>query len=330
MLPIKADGDCCFHVAGVIDALCKDEDAVSQDYAPCSIAAITQARSLILKNFEAVVSSKREFFPEPDELEAHVLTFVAEGTGKLLTRVSGKASGEDRHGHVGDLALSVMREDVRVVVIKAHEVWHDSTNEHLHGQAVLSAAVVPGEHDKTRVVCVVLHKKHYDLCVLRTPQSVRAVFQIGPEWERALQLFLEFVRARSPLPGQEREWLGARWTERVIEKKEGVTVKSKRAPARRAPKGRRARVRMRKSETTSESEYVSESESEISASESVKTPTHSPLLSVSVSVGGGGGDGGISTTQTRTRRLTRSQFNMRSEECGGEGRVPLIVPAAAR
>ena len=106
VLPIKADGDCCFHVAGVIDALCKDEDAVSQDYAPCSIAAITQARSLILKNFEAVVSSKREFFPEPDELEAHVLTFVAEGTGKLLTRVSGKASGEDRHGHVGDLHCS--------------------------------------------------------------------------------------------------------------------------------------------------------------------------------------------------------------------------------
>ena len=125
MLPIKADGDCCFHVAGVIGALCKDENAVAQDYAPCSVASITQARSLILKNFEAVVSSKREFFPTPDELEAHVLTFVDEGSDKLLTRVSGKASGEDRHGHVGDLALSVMREDVRVMVIKAHEVWRD-------------------------------------------------------------------------------------------------------------------------------------------------------------------------------------------------------------
>ena len=59
VLPIKADGDCCFHVAGVIGALCKDENAVAQDYAPCSVASITQARSLILKNFEAVVSSKR-------------------------------------------------------------------------------------------------------------------------------------------------------------------------------------------------------------------------------------------------------------------------------
>jgi hypothetical protein len=327
VLPIKADGDCCFHVAGVIDALCKDENAVAQDYAPCSIAAITQARSLILKNFEDVVSSKREFFPTPDELEAHVLTFVEEGSDKLLTRVSGKASGEDRHGHVGDLALSVMREDVRVMVIKAHEVWRDSTDEHLRGHAVLGAAVVPGERDKTRAACVVMHDKHYDLCVLRTPQSVCAVFQIGPEWERALQLFLEFVRTRSPLPGQKREWLGARWTAREIEKKDDVSVKSKRAPTRRAPKGRRARARKRKSDTTSESEYVSESESEISASESVNAPTHSPLLSVSV--GGGCGDGGISTTQTRTRRQTRSQINMRSE-CGGEGRVPLLVPAAAR
>ena len=305
---------------------CKDDNAVAQDSAPCSRTSIAEARSLILRNFESTVSSKREFFPEPDELETHVRTFVDEGTDKLLARVSGKASGEDRHGHVGDLALAVMREDVRVVVINADEIWSDSTDEHLRGQAVVSAAVVPGERDKSRAVCVVMHHKHYDLCVLRTPQSIRAVFQIGPEWDRALRQFLEFVRARSPLPGQEREWLGARWTERVVEEKKAPNVRPKRAPVRRAPRGRGARARKRKSDTTSESEYVSESESEISVSESVKASTHSHLLSVSV--GGGGGDGGISTTQTRTRRQTRL-LNLRSE-CGGEGRVPLIVPDAAR
>ena len=102
----------------------------------------------------------------------HVLTFVEEGSDKLLTRVSGKALGEDRHGHVGDLALSVMREDVRVMVIKAHEVWRDSTDEHLRGHAVLGEAVVPGERDKTRAACVVMHDKHYDLCFAHA--SVRA------------------------------------------------------------------------------------------------------------------------------------------------------------
>src|SRR5947209_3891033 len=84
------------------------------------------------------------------------------------------------------------------------------------------------------------NNKHYDLCVLRQPQSVRAVFQIGPEWDRALQQFLQFVRAHSPLPGEEREWLGDRWTERVVEEKEPASVKPKSAPARRAQKKRRA------------------------------------------------------------------------------------------
>src|SRR5665647_3759317 len=145
-----------------------------------------------------------------------------------------------RHGHIGDLALAVWQEDVRVVVINAHEIWNDSTDDHLHGEAALSVAVVPGERDKLRAVCVVLHKEHYDLCVLRTPLSVRAVFQIGQELEHALQLFLEFVRVHSPLQGQEREWLGARWSHREMEtaeKKE--SEKSKRVPARRAQKGRK-------------------------------------------------------------------------------------------
>ena len=136
-----------------------------------------------------------------------------------------------------------------------------------------------------------------------------------------LQLFLEFVRTRSPLPGQEREWLGARWTAREIEKKDDVSVKSKRAATRRGAERERERVTLRVRASTSARA------SEISA-KSVNAPTHSPLLSVSV--GGGRGDGSISTTQTRTRHQTRSQINMRSEECGGEGSVPLIVPAAAR
>ena len=80
------------------------------------IRAITQSMaSLII--FRPIVSS----------LIKTTQHFVDEGSNKLLTRVSGEASGEDWHGHVGDLALSVMREDVRVMVIKAHEVVQTST-----------------------------------------------------------------------------------------------------------------------------------------------------------------------------------------------------------
>jgi hypothetical protein len=65
-------------------------------------------------------------------------------------------------------------------------------------------AIAPGEREKSRVICAVLHKDHFDLGVLRTSDSVQAVFRVGPEWDRARRELLSFVKARSPQSGVER------------------------------------------------------------------------------------------------------------------------------
>ena len=293
VLAIKADGHCCYHVAGVIGALCKDANALAQDHATCSSEELTHARTQILQNFGTLVASKQEFFPLAEDLEAHTCTFLGEPSSRFVERVSGKATGKDQLGHASDLAMSVWKEDVRVVVINTQEI---------NGGRAATVVATPGERDKARVVCVVLHKEHFDLCVLRTSDTVRAVFEIGQEWDCALRLFLDFVGARSMLS----EPLGPRWSERenerVIESKE---------------KEKKAIVKKR-----------SESSVRKGKSESEKQDEHLPSLSsVSVSVVSSG-----SSTQTSTRSHTRSQnTHTRSEECGREGRVPRgLLPRARK
>ena len=63
-------------------------------------------------------------------------------------------------------------------------------------------AGIAGERDKTRMVCAILHKKHYDLGVLHTAQGVQAVFQVGAEWDSAIQLILKFIKAKLPSEGR--------------------------------------------------------------------------------------------------------------------------------
>ena len=59
------------------------------------------------------------------------------------------------------------------MVIDAEMVSRDTPDQDL-GKAV-KFELTPGECDKKRVVCAVLHRKHFDLGVVRTPQGVRAV-----------------------------------------------------------------------------------------------------------------------------------------------------------
>ena len=63
-------------------------------------------------------------------------------------------------------------------------------------------AAVAGERDKTRMVCAILHKKHYDLGVVHTAQGIQAVFQVGEEWDNALRLILRFIKAKLLPTGQ--------------------------------------------------------------------------------------------------------------------------------
>ena len=53
---------------------------------------------------------------------------------------------------------------------------------HLVLENAVQYAAAAAERDKTRMVCAILHKKHYDLGVLHTAQGIQAVFQVGEEW----------------------------------------------------------------------------------------------------------------------------------------------------
>ena len=53
------------------------------------------------------------------------------------------------------------QENVRVMVVNTRTISRDTPDQVL-GKAFQYAAVA-GERDKTRMVCAILHKKHYDL-----------------------------------------------------------------------------------------------------------------------------------------------------------------------
>ena len=82
--------------------------------------------------------------------------------------------------------MAMFKEDVRVMVIDAKMVSRDTPDQDL--AKAVKFGLTPGECDKKRVVCAVLHRKHFDLGVVRAAQGVRAVFAAGQEWDDACRL----------------------------------------------------------------------------------------------------------------------------------------------
>jgi len=237
VLAIKADGHCCYHLSGVIGSLCRDPDALANGSAACS-NDLLRARAQILKNFEKIVAPKRDFFPEPEEWEAHITTLIGESSHEFTQRVSGNAAGKAMHGTNSDLALYTLGEDVRVVVISTSKILSTTPDEKLLESVVL--ATVPAQCDKSRVVCAVLHKDHFDLGVLRSHNSIQAVFQVGQEWDHALRQLLSFIKSRSPSSATEpRENLGPRWDAAILLADEKKSEKGVDAHMGRRVEGRR-------------------------------------------------------------------------------------------
>jgi hypothetical protein len=208
IVAIKADGDCCYHLAGVIGSLCKTGELASL-HAPCSTAELSAARTKILDNFRRWKDSKRPLCTNDAELEALVEKATYETSDSLEARVSGIAKGKDRWGSPTDLALYTLYEDVRVVVVDADEILCETPDEEL--LASCTVATFDGSSAKSRVVCAVLSKCHYQLGVVSDAQ-VRAVFKEGAEWDSALQLILKFIkrkarRSRTETPAA----LGPQW-----------------------------------------------------------------------------------------------------------------------
>jgi len=198
--------------------------------AACSDDVLAQTRAAILQNFEKMLSPKREFFTEPGELEAHVLTVLGESSEEVTQRVLGNAVGMARHGTVNDLALYTLGMNVRVAVIPTSRIFNNTPDEKLVESVVLAS--VPGECDKSRVICAVLHKNHFDLGVLRTSGSVQAVFQVGKEWDDALQRLLSFIKSRSPPPEPKREDLGPRWVPPTSPSSQKASVSDEKEPSK--------------------------------------------------------------------------------------------------
>ena len=149
---------------------------------------------------------------------------MGESSSIFIERVSGKAVGDARLGTNTDLAMFTWQENVRVMVVNTCAVSRDTADEVLD-KAVQFAAIA-GERDKTRMVCAILHKKHYDLGVLHTAVGIQAVFQVG-EWGNAIRLILRFIKAKSLPTGQAQCLICPRWKERKQESEEKLGGKNK-------------------------------------------------------------------------------------------------------
>jgi hypothetical protein len=125
---------------------------------------------------------------------------VIETTGEFVenfeVRTVGKAKGEARLGSFIDLAVFTRHEDIRVVVISTDRIFQDSTKEQM--LKCVHEAAFPGESVKLRVVCAVLSSGHFDIGVLHANDATQAVFELGDDWDQALDLILTFIKKSSP------------------------------------------------------------------------------------------------------------------------------------
>ena len=78
------------------------------------------------------------------------------------------------------------------MVVNTRTISRDTADEVLD-KAVQYAAIA-GERDKTRTVCAILHKKHYDLGVLHTAEGIQAVFQVVRSEIMQSALFSDLLR----------------------------------------------------------------------------------------------------------------------------------------
>ena len=86
----SGDGQCCYYCASAIGELCKDEDALIQDWAPCSEVQLGAARSQILRNLELWKEEKSAFYSSVKEFEeAEELTYLQDTWQVFIDRLMG-------------------------------------------------------------------------------------------------------------------------------------------------------------------------------------------------------------------------------------------------
>ena len=148
---------------------------------------------------------------DTSEVDGAILENFGELPSSYVPRITGTAKGKERLGEVNDFAAYTANTPFQVMVIDSQHIWSDTSDTDL--RKALRKAEIKTDMDivKSRVLCAVLHNKHYDLGVVRSAGSVQAVFAAGPEWEAAVGLILAFVRSKMPSRGEERKPLCQRW-----------------------------------------------------------------------------------------------------------------------
>jgi hypothetical protein len=153
---------------------------------------------------------------DASEVEGAIMENYGELPSSFVPRVTGVAKGDDRLGLINDFAAYTAKTPFQVMVVDADRIWADSSPTELHKAVRKAELTTDTEFVKCRLVCVVFHKKHYDLGVVRSAGLVQAVFTAGKEWEAALELILAFVRSKAPARGQARGELCPRWAPQVF------------------------------------------------------------------------------------------------------------------
>jgi hypothetical protein len=149
---------------------------------------------------------------DPSEVDGAILENFGELPSSYVPRITGIAKEKERLGEVNDFAAYTAKTPFQVMVIDSQNIWSDTSDADLRKLALRKAEIkTDTDVVKSRVLCAVLHNKHYDLGVVRSAGSIQAVFAAGPEWEAAVDLILAFVRSKMPSRGAERKPLCQRW-----------------------------------------------------------------------------------------------------------------------
>jgi hypothetical protein len=208
---VLADGDCCYHLCGVFGDLMIDRDAVQSGTTACLPSKTAAARVRIMNNINEYIDFVKSTCVDESEVEGAILENFGELPSSFVPRVTGVAKEVDRLGLINDFAAYTAKTPYQVMVIDSGIIWSDSNDEELRRAVRKAEFKTDTEYVKCRVLCAVLHKKHYDLGVVRSAGSVQAVFNAETEWEAAASLILAFIKSKAPSRGQVRSELCPRW-----------------------------------------------------------------------------------------------------------------------
>ena len=181
MLPIRADGDCLFHLAHTIEMLLFDPSYLCNGVAPCFISLVGGVKNIMRDRFRVWQAAQKnncacmeKFGMEPEEVLAELSNPHLKGDQMLL-------------------ALFLSAYNISLVVVTSSKITPNSNAEDSDVFQQFSHFV----ETPTHVVCAVLvgdSSDHWDLAVVSCPtNNYRAVFSVH-EWPSCRAHILTYLK----------------------------------------------------------------------------------------------------------------------------------------